>query len=463
MSKKLSKESEDRIMNALEKAAGYVNDGDSPTDAIVKAAEEYKIPLGHIELMTNAYNTSRTNIQRKNGNDIFEKAGEFELADPDKVKEMLFPSKYKTKEAAHRVAAVSNEYEMSPVWMERWQKPRTQEKTATVKLVDKKPEPYPTEVNNFKKAQDEIKTNKQKLAEFRRLKQAMADSINTTYADLINYFKTPGHAAYTTVKENASIIFGDKAAGVLEHVIKAFPHAEKQASTRNWQVATKASAPYNLINKILVKTAEFLQVSDKFAQAEKAVADLEVRLLRPFSKTSEVIPSVIDGDQFWTKASDSVVGSMLGKGVDILSGHDIVKNVAKEVPGITPTDSMLKSDMSKLVDPEHENALRQIEAEAALHDLLANDEIISSHKPEDVVRIYNELNQIAPRAVTHKMLLRAALRKRLAYGGDQVDPIDVDQLLGIEDKLKKRDDMMAHPGSHGLTPLGNIPAPPKKE
>ena len=48
--KKLSKEAESRILTALESVADSVNDGSTPTDAIVKAASDHSIPAGHVNL-----------------------------------------------------------------------------------------------------------------------------------------------------------------------------------------------------------------------------------------------------------------------------------------------------------------------------------------------------------------------------------------------------------------------------
>jgi hypothetical protein len=79
--KKISKDAENKLMQAIEKTAVLVNDGMGPSDAIAKAASEDRIPPGHINLMVHAYNTGRTTRQRQDGSSVFEKVADFPLAD----------------------------------------------------------------------------------------------------------------------------------------------------------------------------------------------------------------------------------------------------------------------------------------------------------------------------------------------------------------------------------------------
>ena len=69
----LSKEAEQKLIGAIERAATLVNEGADPNSAIIKSASEASIPAGHINLMVHAYNTGRTNKQREHGNDTLEK------------------------------------------------------------------------------------------------------------------------------------------------------------------------------------------------------------------------------------------------------------------------------------------------------------------------------------------------------------------------------------------------------
>ena len=91
--KRLSKEAESQVLDALGSVADLVNELDEPNDAIIKAAKEFNIPAGHVNLMVTAYNTGRTNKQRMAADDPQEKAASFKLADPVVIMEALYPSK----------------------------------------------------------------------------------------------------------------------------------------------------------------------------------------------------------------------------------------------------------------------------------------------------------------------------------------------------------------------------------
>jgi hypothetical protein len=93
--------------------------------------------------------------------------------------------------------------------------------------------------------------------------------------------------------------------------------------------------------------------------------------------------------------------------------------------------------MLAVSDPSHEARLRKVRAKAMLHDMMANDEYLSGEDPNKITDAYNEISQLAPRASESPMLMRALLRRFSAQG--QVDPHDVDQLVGVEANMKKRD------------------------
>src|SRR3954469_14300961 len=93
---KLTKESEERILDSLEEVRGLLSEGTHPTDAIVKVASERKIPAGHIQIMVSAVNVGRTNEQRVSAEELFKKAEEFPLANTHDVLKRLYPDQVKT-------------------------------------------------------------------------------------------------------------------------------------------------------------------------------------------------------------------------------------------------------------------------------------------------------------------------------------------------------------------------------
>jgi len=447
---KLSKTDENRILNALDDVSGLINDGNDPNEAITKVASQMKLPSGFIDSIVYAYNTGRTNIQRKSSDDVFEKAAEFPLADAEVIRSKLYPSEYKSASTLQKEASVSVEYSMAPVWLERKPKPVPQMvKAAAAPLTDKKPAAYPRdETVTIKRGFADIQRKKKQLAEFQMQKSALFDKCMTGLNDLVSYFKQAGNSSFADVKANASIMFGKDSDIILDMVKQRYPAVEKQATVTCGRAAGKSEA---LVGQLIDDMTVYNRFSEKLTKAAEAVTKLEDQFLRPFvlsPKGNSVIP-------YFKEAG--ILGNLFSSGTDILSGGDKVKNIASELQFTKPTESLLKGDLRKLTDPAHDQALREAQVESMLNDLMANDEIISEHKPEDVLRIYNEINQMAPRAADQKMLVRSLLRKRLQYGGDQVDPFDVQQLLDIDNKIRTRDELPRSPlGTMGEGPVGSI-------
>jgi hypothetical protein len=96
-----------------------------------------------------------------------------------------------------------------------------------------------------------------------------------------------------------------------------------------------------------------------------------------------------------------------------------------------------------VADPLHERRMQAIQNQAVLHDMLANDEVVSGYHPDDVLKAYNEISQAAPRAASQPAMLRALLRHQLAQG--QLDTHDVDQAVGVEGKLRANAEPAAAP------------------
>ena len=141
-----------------------------------------------------------------------------------------------------------------------------------------------------------------------------------------------------------------------------------------------------------------------------------------------------------TKVSETLAASPVSK---IISN-----NLADVRSGIKQNVSPLIKSMAKgqgseagrsLKDYEFSNdqltqdmMLKNIRASAAISDLMANDEVIGAHHPEDVAFHFNEISNIAPDTSTNVAMMRPLLRKRLEGGGAAIDPTDVQQMLDME-------------------------------
>jgi hypothetical protein len=78
--------------------------------------------------------------------------------------------------------------------------------------------------------------------------------------------------------------------------------------------------------------------------------------------------------------------------------------------------------------------MQNVQREALVRDLMANDEIISSYDPEVVVSAYNTLSQLAPKASLIPDVARSVLRYATAQS---IDPHYASQLVELENNLNK--------------------------
>ena len=84
------------------------------------------------------------------------------------------------------------------------------------------------------------------------------------------------------------------------------------------------------------------------------------------------------------------------------------------------------------VDSEMQNVQRQ----ALVHDLIANDEIISTYDPKIALSAYNTMLKLAPKASMMPDVVRSVLRYATAQ---TIDPNYASQLVELENNLNKRE------------------------
>lgn len=101
----------------------------------------------------------------------------------------------------------------------------------------------------------------------------------------------------------------------------------------------------------------------------------------------------------------------------------------------TPQDVIERETVQELFDPSHEAEMSRIRTQAMLSEFMTTDPIISTYDDDEVSSAYNHISQLAPRAAMQPALMRGLLRKMLQQQ-DTLEAFDVDQLMGIEQKLK---------------------------
>ena len=484
----LSKEAERTLISAIERAANYVNSGLSPNDAIIKSASETNVPAGHINLMVHAYNTGRTTKQREQGESTLEKAADFPLADAATVAAALYPKTVKTAAELHQQHVVSTEYAISPAGMLARRKSQLNKAAAaTVELPKTEYVPYPRDEQlAAEHAYSAAKAEKLAHEEQRRKATAAYQKAAVAMDALADFFRHPGNMSFNDAVAQVSLRFGESGVSVLNKVAEVYPQFKKQAATKNLHIGH--NAVYDLVASVVSNIEDY--VDEKGRVIEKKATDFSKKSAPPFTTDSiltEVEPLLLKeaarppsppkppktpptfSDRLnsvagkyrdnlvdsWIKQpspparSPSQYGGVFGptKAVGEIMGS-VVKDGPKDTYGMWGANEGLDKDPAKLQRnsfntlsaPEHELQLKNIHAQATLHDLMTNDPVISGYDPHEVANAFNEVADIAPNVVQSPAVLSSVLRKRLAAGS--FADFDAKQLIEM-DKLKaERDEKM---------------------
>ena len=116
---KMSKDTERKISEALDKVAALVEGGQTPTDAVVKVASNLHMAKGHVELLSRAFNTGRTLGHLETSNSLLDKAADIPLVKPNEVMDRLFPQSVKSAGDELADNHVSADYSVGTDWLRR--------------------------------------------------------------------------------------------------------------------------------------------------------------------------------------------------------------------------------------------------------------------------------------------------------------------------------------------------------
>jgi uncharacterized protein YoaH (UPF0181 family) len=447
---KLSKEAEQRLVDSLEKVSDLVSEGESPNEAIAKVASAASIPAGHINLMVSSFNTGRTEAHRKTANDVFEKAAEFELADTDTILKKMFPEEVKTAAQKFMETAVSEQYSTPPNWYSRIKKAsvvlpelppmETRKGNGVTKQAEYPIDPMDVMKKSVHKYESFNNQVEEKRAALANTQDRLFDSIHK----LANYFRKPGCEPYVGVKNNMIRMYGKQAEALFEMVEKRNTLITKQAAAFKeiYSPVNLSIEPYSLVKDCLEKAATLIDKKNEYDTILSKKAEVAELQLRPFcqlkeaSQTGGVLESFDKESSLGSTGASAYLGYQTGKNQAI---SNIGDGLAQSVFGTLPKDKLLNKAINELNDPLHIAKMRNIQSSATLTDLMANDQVISAFDPEEIFHHYNEISQLAPRAAANEGFMRAFLRKRLEGGKSAIDPFDIQQILDIENKVKKRD------------------------
>ena len=431
---RLTKESEQRISAALSEVADLANQGEAPTDAIVKVATAHKIPHGQVRLMVRAYNNGRSLGHLRDHDTLVEKAAAFPLADAGEILERMFPSDVKSPAAQKTASACSDDYNMSP---EFWLKRREQAQRVTMckTASEKKPaeSPYPVDPRRAgKQAMAQLQVMQREHTTAKDAAIGAAYKVASDIDALENYFRAPDARRVDEVRQTAQVVLGNRGGKLIDHVTRNCKQARTKAASLT-HVVDWEEAPYSLIMTALDAATDFATKRASLEALEGTLVDKRAEVLRPFGQAPahDVITGSVWDNQSLTKGA-----SILGFGMAGLMGGT-ARGLTSSVQPKSRED-LIQDKVQDLSAGGHEDKLRAIRSQVLAHELMAGDEVIRRYSTEDVMDAYNHLSEVAPRAMQHRVMAQSLLRKYLE-SAEAFDSFDIDQMMNLESRISERD------------------------
>lgn len=417
---KLSKASEARLLSAVHDVCGLVDDsGYTPDDAVVKVARDMRLPPGFVPLVTSAFNVGRVNAQRQAHDSIMDKYAELPLADISKVLQTLYPAEVTTPAAEKNASDIAADYSRPP---------RLPARAPLVKAASAPPvaRPVPPEVR-MARATSRLAAEKRAWEEARHQAGAAKDRLIMALAEASDYFKFKkagqDRLPFHVVSANVAAVHGQPGTAVMDYIYARNRLTEPREKAAAFTIYDAQAAPYNLIADCVAAVHDAQEKMAAFEAQDAASAAVVTTELRPHLRYEQ--PDGILGPR--TEKTAAVPGNLFwgAMGGALSSG---IKQVAPS------TDELVQGALGELQDPEHESKLRSIKARADLSDFMAHDPQISGYDPEEVLKAYNELSELAPRASAQPAMIRSWLHKRLAQG--RLEPFEAGEYARTESMLQ---------------------------
>lgn len=414
----LSKTSENHLLAAVRDVVDRIdNQGEDPTAAVVKVASDRHLPRGHIQLLCSAYNTGRVNAQRKSAaSSILDRFDDIPLADHEAAVQQIWPDQVETPAEQRAKTAISADYMQAPSWLTR--SVATQ---PTQKVASAEPAPTPRQVKDA--AWKAIIDGQHQLEYSRTKSSADRNAMVASLQTLTNYFKQAEHIPFETVHYAAAAQLGDLGDALLQ-VVAAQLGRQKQAAAapRIMPAVVWTAAPYCLAKAALASCEQAIE-------SRRSLLDLESRIK---SAREEVFGP--------TGAAKSGTSKLAAGGA--LFGSALGSALVPSFPKHKTPGEQIESHVTALDDPDHSNAMRNIQVSAMLRDMMANDEVIKGYEPEEVLSAYNEVAQTAPTVAMHSVAIRPLIRRQLQHNWESHE---TSSLIDMEKGLRRLKPVMSGP------------------
>jgi len=429
--KKITPQTEAKLMRVLEKVASLTADGMHPNDAIIKAGENNLRP-GEVELVVRAYNIGRTNCQREDAPTLQEKVATFDLADTDTVTEALFPTAVKTAAQQLKSVVVSTDYAQSGRTVANQIKAA---QTAAVTWTKAASPPMSKEAQEraadkaYQKSQFELQRLQREFETKRASSAAAQRDLVTAIDNLGGYFRSPGAQPVAVVKQAACRLFNSQIVeSVFSSMLASQPALESLRLSGHTKLA--ASSPVFELFREVVKAAGICgQREQELQEATQTVNQKRASVMPHSGVPHNCSRSILDPplEKAALLPTFEEFGGTLRDGMSGLKQYGDTR---------TDPDPAIEKALYSLTDPDHEEQLRQLQAQTSFQELLAKDKLMQGRDPRQVADAYGQITQAAPNLATQPLALQSLMRKQLEQG--HMDTFDINDMIGMNNNLQSR-------------------------
>ena len=426
---RVSKETERKLLAAVEKTAEYVNAGDDPNLAIAKAAQDLAVPRSYLTQIVYAYNTARTNWQRTHGTTVFDKAAEFPVAELPKVEAILYPQQVKTAATVQRETRVSPEYSKPPEFLME----KAAEALPPIAGVTTAPQYRREESGCTRQVFSLVQQQKRAVEAARTEVSAAFDKLAAAMDRLDYYFRQVDSLPITQVQKTVALWGEPQAEAIINGLADVRPDLVKMAAQRRPRPDDCTQPPYTLIREVMAAVADYRRVRQRMEKTADAALRAETTLRRPFFRIRTA--SVLSDDRPGARTSANILDSVSHSSLAEAILPEWVQTMRDELlPQVTDPTKRVEQLVDALSDPRHEQELRKIRIQTMLEELLVTDPVLSNYDPETVIDAFNEIAEIAPEVVTNRVLLRTLLRKHVEQGG--LDTFEINEILNARGQIQ---------------------------
>ena len=446
----LNKSDEQKLLDGVKTAVSLVdNEGMSPNAALKKVAEDFQYSPGFLKAACNAFNNGRQLAQWDANDSVLDKLASFPLANYEELHNEMWGDKQEKVAATNirgpKFNSYEDDYKKSLLNMDL----STYEKSAS----DQEVNPIVADEHatiKSAKAHSRFEYAKRDVEECRRAKTAAEDRLNLKIHLVENYFKKFSYdrLSFAEVDNAVSVYYGEPGKALIDHVAASFPK-EKRASDHqaSWSGFSKpvdrTAEPYTLVADCIKQANDLFKAVDALESANKvlkttkeAFASFSLAPLNPAGSQPTLTPSLMGDLEGQSPEKEASLRPIMG-GVGGAAGFNLAQGLIGDSD--QQSSAALEGQIKELNDPEHMNELRKIRAQTVLAQLMGDpDSPLSGYDPEEVLSAYNDVVQLSPRLADQPSALGPLLNKRLI---GNTEPFEVKEQLGLEESLKKTQDV----------------------